>query len=73
MESNNKTNRQNKTKSRLIDTENRLAVARGLGNVGGGGKMDYRDQQVPTSSYNISKSWGWNIQHGNTVNNIVFV
>ena len=56
--------------SKLTDpTENRLAVARGRGwdvcEVGEQG------QKVQTSGYKISKSWGSNVQHGDTVNNSV--
>ena len=49
-------------KNKLIDAENRFVVARG----GGGqvGKMGEGSQKVQTSSYKISKSWGYNVQHG---------
>ena len=52
VECENKTNKENKTK--LIDSENRLVVARGeLG--WGVDKMDGRGQEMQTSSYKISK------------------
>ena len=48
-----------------LDTENRLMVARG-GHRGCWGvrKMGERSQKVPTSSYQINKSWGYYVQHG---------
>ena len=49
-------------KHKLIDTENKLVVARS-----GGwelGKMGEVGQKIQTSSYKINKSWGGNVQHG---------
>ena len=42
----------------LIDTENRLVVARCVC----GGEMGEGGQMVQTSSYKINKSWGCNVQ-----------
>ena len=52
--------KQNK-KIKLIDTGNRLVVARGRGWVVG--EMDEDGQKVPTFSDKMSKSWGCNVQH----------
>ena len=53
------------TKNKLIDTENRLVVARdGMWEMG---KMDEGGQKVHTSSYKTNKSWGCNIEHGDIV------
>ena len=46
----------------LIDTENKLMVARGEGGKHVG-KIGEGDQEVKTSSYKINKSWGCNAQH----------
>ena len=53
--------KQSKTKIKLIDTENRLLVARGGESVVG--EMDEKSQKVQSSSYKINKSWGCNVQH----------
>lgn len=45
--------KQNKTK--LIDTENRLLIAKGEGEWGSG-KMGEKDQEIQTSRYKINKS-----------------
>jgi len=62
IESKIKTTKKNKTKLRLLDTENRLVIARGKG-VEEGHKHE-RDQEVQTSSCKRSKSWGYNVKHG---------
>ena len=49
-------NLKNKTKTKLINTENRL-IAR----VGVQGEMGERRQKVQTSSYEINKSWECNV------------
>ena len=50
------------TTTKLIDTENRLVVARSegkrVGEIGEGG------QNPHNSSYKINKLWGCNVQHG---------
>ena len=51
-----------KTKSKLIDTENKSVVARGGDS--DMGKMGKGSQKVQTSSYKINKSWGCNVQCG---------
>lgn len=48
------------TKTKLIETENKQVVARGWG-VGGISEVS---QKVQTSSYQIHKSRGCNVQHG---------
>ena len=61
----NKTNeqqQQKKNKIRLIDTEDKLVVAREEGSWVVG-KMGEGDQEVQSSSYKIHKSWGSNVQH----------
>ena len=58
----NKTNIQRTNQPKLIDTENRLVVARG--GCGGWAKMDEVHQKMQTSSYKVNKSWGYNVQHG---------
>lgn len=47
-------------KTKLIDTENRLMVARDEGGWRVGKKSE-RDQEVQISSYKISKSWECNV------------
>lgn len=42
-------------------TDGRLMVAR---EEGGGSEMGEGRQEVQISNYKISKSWGWNVQHG---------
>ena len=51
-----------KNKIRLIDTEDKLVVAREEGSWVVG-KMGEGDQEVQSSSYKIHKSWGSNVQH----------
>ena len=51
-----------KQKYKLVDTENRLVVARGGGRRVG--KMGEGGQKVQTSSYKINKSQRCNIQYG---------
>lgn len=52
-----------KTKTKLINTENRLVVAKGEG--GGNGKMGnvVKRYKLP---YKIRKLWGSNVQHGDS-------
>ena len=50
------------TKNKLIDTENRLVVARDT--CGEMGKMVEYIQKVQTSKYKTNKSRGCNAQHG---------
>ena len=45
---------------KLIQTESRLIVTKGRWMR----KMDEGDQNVQTSSYKMSKFWGYNVQHG---------
>ena len=62
MSSKNKTNEQTEqNKTKLIDTENRLRVARG--GRGRWGKMGRGSQKIQTSSYKIIESWGGHAQH----------
>ena len=56
------TNQLNQTKNRLIDTENKLVVARVEGGWGRS-EMGEGDQEIQTSRYKINKSWGCNVQH----------
>ena len=44
-------------KNKLIDTENRLVVARGWGV----GKVGEGSQKVQTSTYKINTSWGGDV------------
>ena len=50
----------NKNELKLIDTENRLVVARSQGV----GEWEDVGQRVQTCSYKMNKFWGSNIQHG---------
>ena len=54
-------NNNKKHKYKLIDTWNRLVVARGRGGGAMGGKMGEGNKKVQTSSYKISKSRGCNV------------
>ena len=51
-----------KQKTKLINKENRLVVVRGRGQRVS--KIGEGDPKAQTSSYKISKSWGYNVQHG---------
>ena len=52
------------SRSTHVGTKNRLVVARS--EVGGGvGEMGEGSQKIQTSRYIISKSCGYNVQHGN--------
>ena len=64
-------NQTNKQKTELLDSENRLVVARGVsgawwgcGMGGGVGKIHEGGQKIQTSSYKINKPCGWNAEHG---------
>ena len=60
-----KTKQPNNKKPNLTESRNRLAVSRDKGGgVGGGVEMGTGSQNVPTSSYKVSQSWGYNMQHG---------
>ena len=50
-----------KKKKNLIETKNRLVVARGKG--WGMGEMAECGQRVYIASYKVNKFWGCNIQH----------
>ena len=54
----------NSNRNRLIDTENKLVVARGKGD-GGMDKIliDEGDYEVQPCSHTINKPWGYNVQH----------
>jgi len=58
----NLTNKGNLQKTGLIDTENRLVVATSWGREVG--EMGKGSQKTQTSSYKTSKSWGYNVKHG---------
>ena len=60
MESKKKKKRK-KEKTKFIETESRLVIARGRGGVG---EMGEGGQSVQTSSYKMSKFWGCNSHHG---------
>ena len=49
-------------KPELIDTENRLVVAKGRRE--GCGWNGWRESKVQISSYKINQTWGCNVQHG---------
>ena len=57
-----KNQNKNKKNPELIDTENRLVVARDRG--WGTGKVSESHQTVQTSSYKINKAWGSDVQPG---------
>lgn len=50
-------------KVRLKTKETYLSSHKLQGKRWGVGKMDENDQKVQTSSYKISQSWGYNVQH----------
>ena len=49
--------------NKFIDSEKRLARGES-GGLGGVGKMHEGGQKAQTSSYKVSKPWGWSVQHG---------
>lgn len=54
----------NKTTSRLIDTENRVMAIKGESFRVREGKRGEGDEEVQTSSYKTSQSWGSHSRHG---------
>ena len=52
----------NNTRPRLMDTETRLTVDSGEGDEQG--EMGKGDEELQTSSYEMDKSWGCNVQYG---------
>ena len=54
--------KQQQKKPKLIDTENRLVVARGGGREWG--EWGEGGQKVQTSHYKVNKFWGSNVPHG---------
>ena len=59
------TKTKHKTKPKLLDTEDRLKVARGTRKeIGTMGKGSW-EAQTKICSYKINKSWGFNVQGGN--------